>query len=132
MALSDKHKKFVDEYMKDMNATAAYLRAGYKCSEASARVNASKLLTNPNIASEISDRVSKRQQKIQENTEISVEWVLKELADNHSKAKAIGDIGPSNKALELIGKHLGMFKDKLEISGETGVKIINDIPRPKR
>jgi phage terminase small subunit len=31
------------------------------------------------------------------------------------------------KALELLGKHLGMFNDKLELSGELGVQIVDDI-----
>ncbi|MDY4950311.1 MAG: terminase small subunit, partial [Clostridium cadaveris] len=31
------------------------------------------------------------------------------------------------KALELLGKHLGMFKDKLEIEGKVPVQIVDDI-----
>lgn len=115
MALTDKQLKFVDEYMVDMNATQAYLRAGYRCTEEAARVSASKLLTNPNIVAEIATR----QEKIQEKTELTVEWVLNELADNHRQAKQLGDFAPSNKALELIGKHIGMFKERVELSGET-------------
>lgn len=37
MALSEKQMNFVNEYMKDMNGTAAYLRAGYNCTEEAAR-----------------------------------------------------------------------------------------------
>jgi len=108
--------KFCDEYMIDMNGAAAYLRAGYNCSEETARANASRLLANANIKEEI----SKRQQKVQETTEFNAEWVLNELADNHRMAKQMGDINPSNKALELIGKHIGMFteKVKMDVSGQ--------------
>ena len=75
MALTDKQKRFVDEYMIDMNAAAAYLRAGYDCNEATARANASRLLTNANIVAEI----DKRQQKLQEDAGISAKWVLDNL-----------------------------------------------------
>lgn len=117
MALTDKQMKFVDEYMIDMNATQAYLRAGYRCTEEAARVSASKLLTNPNIVGEIATR----QEKLQEKTELTAEWVLNELADNHRVAKAAGDLNPSNKALELIGKHIGMFTDKVKMDVSGGM-----------
>ena len=45
---------------------------------------------------------------------LSREWVLEQLVDNASKAKAAGDFGPSNQALNLLGKELGMFVDKTE------------------
>jgi phage terminase small subunit len=124
MALTDKQMKFVDEYMVDMNATQAYLRAGYKCTEEAARVSASKLLTNPNIVAEITTR----QEKLQEKTELTAEWVLNELADNHRLAKQMGDMAPSNKALELIGKHIGMFTDKVKMDVTGGMNnTVQDI-----
>lgn len=124
MALSDKHSKFVDEYMIDMNATAAYLRAGYKCTEDAARVSASKLLTNPNIVAEIATR----QAKMQEESGISVKWILEELVENHRMARQIGELPASNKALEMLGKHLGMFKDKVEISGGLSLeKVLSEL-----
>lgn len=131
MALTDKQMKFVDEYMVDMNATQAYLRAGYKCTEEAARVSASKLLTNPNIVAEIATR----QEKLQEKTELTAEWVLNELADNHRLAKQMGDLAPSNKALELIGKHIGMFTDKLKLEGglnNTNTDLTNMSPDERR
>jgi phage terminase small subunit len=33
------------------------------------------------------------------------------------------------KALELLGKHMGMFEDKLRVSGEMAVQIVDDIPK---
>ena len=128
MALTDKHNRFVDEFMIDMNGAAAYLRAGYNCNEATARANASRLLANANISAEI----AKRQQKLQEDTGISVQWVLnnlKYLAERCMTPEPLEDkegniiewrfdSSGANKALESIGKHLGMFKDKIEHSGE--------------
>ena len=47
--LTDKQRRFCEEYMLDFNATAAYLRAGYKANAEAARRNASRLLTNSNV-----------------------------------------------------------------------------------
>jgi phage terminase small subunit len=121
MALSDKHSRFVDEYMKCMNATEAYRRV-YDCSEEAARRAASRLLTNVDVQ----DEVERRQIKAQEDSGISVRWVLdkyRDIVDNclqNEPATAKG-------ALDSIGKHLGMFKDKIEHSGSVGVRIVDDL-----
>jgi len=47
MKLNDKHKRFANEYLKDLNATQAAIRAGY--SAKTSKVQGSKLLTNANI-----------------------------------------------------------------------------------
>ncbi len=47
-----------------------------------------------------------------EGVVLTRQWVLEQLADNAAKAKQANDFGPSNKAIELIGKHLGMFSGK--------------------
>lgn len=135
MALTDKQMRFVDEYMIDMNATAAYLRAGYKAEGNSAEAAASRLLRNVKVQEE----VKKRQIKLQEESDISVKWVLnnfKTIAERCMQAEAILDregnpIGEyrfdssgANKALENIGKYLGMFKDKVELSGSLSVEKV--------
>jgi phage terminase small subunit len=76
MALSDNQSRFVDEYLVDLNATKAYLRAGYKCTESAARRSASKLLTNPDIQRAISEK----QQQRAERTQITNDRVLLEIA----------------------------------------------------
>ena len=119
MALTDKQKRFADEYLIDMNATAAYLRAGYNSSEAAARVSASKLLTNPNIV----EYIESKQKRLSVKTEITAEWVIQEFIENHKMARELGELQASNKALENIGKHIGMFTTKIEHSGEMTNKI---------
>ena len=133
MALTDKQKRFVDEYMIDMNAAAAYLRAGYDCNEATARANASRLLTNANIVAEI----DKRQQKLQEYAGISAKWVLDNLKYVAERCMAPEpmvdkegnivewrfDSSGANKALESIGRHLGMFNDKLKVDATVTKKL---------
>lgn len=126
MALTDKQVKFIDEYMVDMNGTAAYLRAGYKCSEAAARSSASDFLANPNISEEI----EKRRKALQESSGMTVKWILdqyKTIIDDNLKL----DPTIAKGALDSVGKHYGMFKDKVEHSGNVGVSIVNNIPRRK-
>lgn len=75
--LTAKQKKFIDEYLIDLNATRAYKAAYPKCkTERSARTNGSRLLTNANIQEEI----TKQQQKIQERTQITQDMIVQELA----------------------------------------------------
>lgn len=74
--LTPKQKRFCDEYLIDLNATQAYLRAGYKVSETVAGVNANRLLKNAKIA----PYIAQRQADLQKKTEITQEKVLQELA----------------------------------------------------
>jgi phage terminase small subunit len=74
--LNARHQRFVAEYLIDQNAAAAYRRAGYKATEGSARVNASRLLTNADIRAAIATA----QGKILDKLELTAERVLQELA----------------------------------------------------
>ncbi|MDT2889410.1 terminase small subunit [Lactococcus lactis] len=58
MTLSERQKRFCELYVKTGNATQSYIDAGYKARGASARANASKLLTNPNAKSYIEELTS--------------------------------------------------------------------------
>ncbi|OZB90069.1 terminase small subunit [Paenibacillus sp. XY044] len=118
MALTDKQMNFVNEYMKDMNGTAAYLRAGYKCTEEAARRAASRLLTNVDVMSEIGQRTD----KMQEESGMSVQWVLdqyKEIIETNLKA----DPAVAKGALDSVAKHFGMFKDRTEIDLKVSKKL---------
>jgi len=118
MALTDKQMNFVNEYMKDMNATAAYLRAGYKCTEEAARRAASRLLTNVDVMSEIGQRTD----KMQEESGMSVQWVLDKY--KYIIEKNV-DIDPvvAKGALDSVAKHYGMFKERVEHSGDLSFKV---------
>ena len=157
--LTNKQKVFVNEYLKDLNATRAY-KTAYKNikSEETAATNGSKLLRNTNVAEEIQKRMDERAKR----TEITQDKVLKEIArlaftditSIVSVKKFKTNIGEYSKvvikdfseltedqracisgvketklgievsfcskerALELLGRHLGMFNDKLQLSGE--------------
>lgn len=75
MSLTNKQRKFVVEYLVDMNATQAAIRAGY--AEKNADVDGPRLLGNAGVAAEIAAALDKRAAK----TGITAERVLKEISD---------------------------------------------------
>lgn len=72
--LTAKQQRFVEEYLVDLNATQAAIRAGY--SEATAKEQGSRLLTNVNIA----EAIAEAQKARSERTGITADRVLQELA----------------------------------------------------
>ncbi len=101
--LTPKQRIFVVEYLVDKNATKAAKRAGY--SPKTARSIGAENLTKPNIASAIEKSLA--EQLIRAN--VSADRVLYEI-----KRIAFADGSFSRKlhALELLGKGLGIFRDK--------------------
>lgn len=100
--LGARQKRFCEEYLVDLNATQAAIRAGYK--EKTARSQGQRLLKNVDIQKCISEL----QRRQSERTGITADTVLKEL-----EKIALSDVEVSGKekikALELLGRHLGMF-----------------------
>lgn len=74
MALSDKQRVFVDEYLVDLNATQAAIRAGY--SPKTANEQGARMLAKVSIQAELSERMKAREQR----TEITQDRVLQEIA----------------------------------------------------
>lgn len=133
--VTEKQKVFADEYLIDLNATRAY-KVAYPTvkNDDTAAAAATRMLRNVKVAEYIQERMQERQKR----TEITQDRVLKELA-----AMAFADVAeaveirlkPSDKlkALELLGRHLGMFKDKVEVSGiDEEKKKLDDILRQMR
>lgn len=147
MALTKKQKVFVEEYLIDLNATQAAIRAGY--SPDTAQEQSSRLLSNVMVKAAVDKAMAERSRR----TGVNADRVLLELAKigfanitdvvDVDTAKIREDakeedlaciqsikIKPTEygtereikmydkkAALVDIGKHLGMFKDKLELSG---------------
>lgn len=133
--LTDKQKRFIEEYLIDLNATQAAIRAGY--SERTAYSIGEENLKKPEIKRAIDEAQLNRSNRVQ----ITQDDVIRMLIENIEKSSGVKQVvitqtrksedgefvgddvaqfvyEPSsvNKALELLGKHLGMFKDKLDVT----------------
>lgn len=148
--LTPKQERFVQEYLVDLNGTQAAIRAGY--SKHTAHVIATENLRKPKIALKVAEAMAQRAA----STELTAEWIVERLVENANRAMeaepvrdAMGNpIGiyryegsVANKALELLGKHLGIFLDKIQHSGPDGgplevavtrqlVKVAKVVPSP--
>lgn len=106
--LTPKQAAFVREYLIDRNATQAAIRAGYAPGK-TAEVQGHRLLSNAKVRA----AVDAATQEHAEKAGITVEWVmngLKSVAERCSGGDTFEAAG-ANRALELLGKHLGMFKE---------------------
>lgn len=139
--LTPKQEMFVKEYLVDLNATQAAIRAGYSIKTAD-KIG-SQLLGKTRVARAIEEAKQKRADKL----ELTAEWVLENLKNvavrcqqaepvmvfDYEEKKMVEtgeyqfDSKGANRALELIGKHLGIFENKLNITGSMPVKIVDDI-----
>ena len=140
--LTPKQQRFVEEYLIDLNATQSAIRAGY--SERTAKSIGQENLTKPDIQKAIQEA----QNKLTERTEITQDYVLtniKKVIERCMQQEAVlardgsplliegpeGDLVPlfefketgALKGLELLGKHLGMFKEKIELTGKDGSSL---------
>ena len=129
--LTPKQAAFVREYLIDLNATQAAIRAGYsaKTAEQQGYQLIQKTLVKEKIQSAMKERA--------EIVDLTAADVLRDI--NAVKADAMrktydkdGNEVMANhtaalKALELQGKHLKMFTDKVETSGPNGGPIENKV-----
>lgn len=143
--MTPKQERFAQEYLVDLNATQAAIRAGY--SERTAKVIGHENLTKPDVQAAIQAAMDKRS----ERTEITADYVLSTIRstvercrqavpvlDRQGKPVMVqteaGEIAPAYafepmavlKGAELLGKHLKLFTDKLEHSGRVGTSDMSD------
>lgn len=105
--LKAKQQRFVEEYLVDLNATQAAIRAGYSARTAN-RI-ASENLSKPDIASAIQTARA----EMSERTRRTVDDVMADIRRRGQLAEEAGDFGPALKAAELEGRHLGAFEDRV-------------------
>ena len=115
--LTPKQQRFVEEYLIDLNATQAAIRAGY--SEKTAKEIGAENLTKPNIAQAIKEAQAKLSNKAQLTVEMVVNGLLREAQDYAEGSTQSARVS----AWAHLGKHLGMFKDKVEMTGANGGPI---------
>lgn len=109
--LAPRHQAFVDEYLKDLNASAAYERAGY--TSTNPNVNSARLMAEPQIQAAIASALASRQKRVH----LEADAILRELAD--LAMAPIDESLPASakiRAIELAMKHLGIAgSDKVEV-----------------
>lgn len=151
--MTARQARFVSEYLVDLNATQAAIRAGY--SPAGARAHACRLL----MKEDVKDAVEKAMEKRAERTELCQDEViedLRELRDICMGRRAVkimtivknareGTAEPvevegmvfepasANRALEMLGKHMKMFTDKMDMTSngqtlQSGVLLVPPVP----
>jgi phage terminase small subunit len=131
--LNDKQERFCQEYVIDLNATQAAIRAGY--SEKTSYSIGQRLLKK----AEIIAHIEKLKKEIAEKNKLSAEWVIQKLKEVHKRCmqaepvmkwdygkkqmvetgEYVFDSKGANRALELMGKHISMFTEKLEVKDTT-------------
>ena len=112
MKLTGKQEMFCKEYIIDLNATQAAIRAGY--SEATARSIGQENLTKPDITQRIAELQKERIEKV----EITAENVLKDILSTRDAAAFDNNHNARLKANELLGKHLALFTDKTQLTND--------------
>lgn len=115
--LTPKQQRFVEEYLIDLNATQAAIRAGY--SAKTAQEIGSENLSKPMVAKAIAEAQEKLSNKAQVTVEMVVQGLLNEAKDLSEGSTQSARVS----AWAHLGKHLGMFKDKIEHTGKDGGPI---------
>jgi phage terminase small subunit len=115
MALSAKHEKFCREYLVDLNATQAYIRTYPDVSQKSAEASGPRLLGDVRVK----ERIAELKEEYRKNNEISVEWVLNGLKKEALREGEDATHSARVAAFNLLGKHLGMFEDRLKVENVT-------------
>ena len=137
-ALKNKrHERFCQEYIVDYNGAQAAIRAGY--SDKCAKQTAARMLTNGDLLS----RVRELQTEQVARLAVTQDYVVLQLLDTYAKCckpvpvmqfvngekeetgEYLFDSRGALRALELLGKHLGVFDGRP--GDETGVQIIDDL-----
>lgn len=157
MALNPKQHRFVAEYLRDLNACQAAIRAGY--SAKTAEQQGSRLLSHVEVKRAIDEALTRRAERV----EVKADDVLRELLrlarvdigeafDESGKLRplhemsedvrraiasveATTDVSGTHvskvkfwdkaRALEMLGRHLKLFTDKVELQGNVSIAVIN-------
>lgn len=126
--MTPKQRRFVAEYLKDHNGKEAAIRAGF--SSKSAKAIACELLSKPEVRAELEDKMV----EVEDKAIVDAAYVLtslKEVSKRCMVAEPVLEYNPetrqkeetgewkfdsagANRSLELLGKHLKLFTDKVE------------------
>jgi phage terminase small subunit len=129
--LTPKQELFVKEYLIDLNATQAAIRAGY--SKKTANEQGARLLAHVSVGAAIQEAMDKRSKRIEVNSDYVLNTIVETIERCKQEIEPIYegtgenraftgefrfDSGAVLKGAELLGKHLKLFTDKIEVTGE--------------
>jgi len=148
--LTPKQQRFVSEYLIDLNATQAAIRAGY--SERTAKQMGTENLAKPVLAAAIQKAIAERAAR----TEVNADYVLNSIVETMERCKQAepvkyqngdqvyvdtpdGKMAPAYKfdsgavlrGAELLGRHLAMFTDKHALGGADDLPAIRQDVRER-
>ena len=126
--LTPRQAAFVREYLVDLNATQAAIRAGY--SEDTAKQQGARLLTNADVLAAVDAGKAQRAAELKVTASDVVRILLKEATADDGPTCKTGRV----KAAELLGKHLAMFTEasKVEVTGDVTAYLAASLERMNR
>ena len=135
--MTPKQQRFCDEYLIDLNATQAAIRAGY--SEKTANEQGARLLANVSIKAKIDEQIAKmHSEKIADAQEVMEYLSAVMRGDSESHVLARDEVGADRvitkppdekerlKAAELLGKRYSLFTDKVQQEIDMDLNITVD------
>lgn len=136
--MTAKQKRFCDEYLIDLNATQAAIRAGY--SKKAARQVGNENMSKPYIKNYIEERMQEKEDSLIAKQDEVLKY-LTSVMRGESKSSVLAMAGDGvqeviqkppdererTKAAELLGKRYRLFTDKVEVEGAVPIVIVDDI-----
>ena len=136
--MTAKQKRFCDEYLIDLNATQADIRAGY--SKKAARQVGNENMSKPYIKNYIEERMQEKEDSLIAKQDEVLKY-LTSVMRGESKSSVLAMAGDGvqeviqkppdererTKAAELLGKRYRLFTDKVEVEGAIPIVIVDDI-----
>lgn len=138
MNLTDKQKRFCEEYIIDCNATQAAIRSGY--SPKTAKQIGQENLTKPDLKKYIDEQLERIHNEKTADAQEVLEYLTAVMRGEHTEQvlKWVGegcqnistiDVSEKDrlKAAELLGKRYSLFTDKVDVEGVARVVIVDDL-----
>jgi phage terminase small subunit len=136
--MTEKQKRFCEEYLIDCNGTQAAIRAGY--SKKTATKIAAENLTKPDIREYIDEKLAEISSQRTADAREVMEYLTSVMRGEHKEQvlRLVGNgtqkIDSMNvtekdrlKAAELIGKRYGLFKESVDVNGVVPVVLCDDV-----
>lgn len=141
MKLTNRQKRFCEEYLIDLNATQAAIRAGY--SKKNANNIASENLAKPNIQKYLKERMDAKNNDLIASQDEVLQYLTRVMRDNTDSEQVVMEgigegvsmartirVKPSEKdklkAAELLGKRYGAFVERTEVDQDVNMNISID------